>query len=135
MGSPGLHREHQGVPGVIIRARKSQLPSCHGGHRAAQSRPISGTGTVALSATHLSPSLQMLPKAPGAQQAHVTFASPLVKQGFGHWVGREHGPDAHLAQACLSSDGRVSPQQPVTPSLGFKYSCISWGDCRSHSPF
>lgn len=51
-----------------------QVPSPRGG--AGQGGHTSGTRAVVLSAPHLSLSLQMLPKAPGAQQAWAHLPSP-----------------------------------------------------------
>lgn len=55
-----------------------------------------GTRALALSVPHLSSSLQMLPKAPGAQQACGTFSlSSWPGRALDMKQGEKHGPDPH----------------------------------------
>lgn len=91
-------------PIVIIRTRflygaTTSLALLEG---TGQGGHTSGTRAVMLSVPHLSLSLWMLPKAPGAQQARGTFASLPGSKALSTGRGEEHGPDPHRAHdLCL----------------------------------
>lgn len=111
-------------PIAIIRTRKSLSSSMRpprsqallegtgrGGH-------TSGTRAVMLSVPHLAPSLQMLPKAPGAQQARGTFASARGK-ALSTGKGEERGPDTHKAHdLCLLLQQDFPLSSLGLPALG-----------------